>query len=149
MCTEEVQFGLAASTTLGHHFVCSDVNISLIRCEGPNTLFRIVAKVNQPAQTFVAPGNDDNLVCILRRSNLGWLPATLWATISCERLTTAASTAASDQLYFVWDSSKGKSTGSDHSLAYKRYYNVVCVLRRSNLGRPQAPLWATISCVAM
>jgi hypothetical protein len=30
----------------------------------------------------------------------------------------------------VWDSSKGKSTGSDHPLAYKRYYNLVWVPMR-------------------
>ncbi len=34
------------------------------------------------------------------------------------------STGASDQIYFVWDSSKGKSTGSDRLLTYKRYYNL-------------------------
>jgi hypothetical protein len=49
-------------------------------------------------------------------------------TISCVALCPSASSAASDQLYFVWDSRKGKSTGSDHHLTYKRYYNLVCLL---------------------
>jgi len=43
-----------------------------------------------------------------------------------------ASTAASDQIYFVWDSIKGKLTGSDHLLAYGRHDNLVFVLERSN-----------------
>jgi hypothetical protein len=78
-------------------------------------------------------GGHHNLVCVLRRSNLGWPPAPHWATISCVALSTSASTGARDQLYFVWDSSKGKSTGSHHLLLYSLYYNLVCVLRRSNL----------------
>jgi hypothetical protein len=73
----------------------------------------------------------NNLVCVLRRYNLGAQPAPHLATISCVALFTFASTGASGQSYFVWDSSKGKSTGSDHLLHYKRYNNVVCVLRRS------------------
>ena len=89
-----------------------------------------------------------NLVCVLRRSNLNLPPPPHWATISCVALSTSASTAASDQLCFVWDSSKGKSTGSDHRLACGQHHNLVCVLRRSNLGLPQAPHWATISYVA-
>jgi hypothetical protein len=80
-----------------------------------------------------------NLVCVLRRSNLSWLPSPHSATISCLALSSSTSSAASDQLYFVWDSSKGKSTGSDHLLVYKRYYNLVCVLRRSNLSWLSSP----------
>jgi hypothetical protein len=90
-----------------------------------------------------------NLVCVLRRSNLGWPQAPPWATISCEALSTWASTAAGDRLWFVWDRSKSKSSGSDDLLTYKRCYNFVCVLRRSNLGWQPAPPWATISCVAL
>ena len=59
---------------------------------------------------------------------MGWSPAPHWATISCVALSTPGPTAASDPIKFVWDSSKGKSTGSDHCRAYKRYYNVICVL---------------------
>jgi len=90
-----------------------------------------------------------NLVCVLRRYKLGWPPAPLWASISCLALSISSATGASDEVYFVWDSSKGKSTGSDHRLTYKRYYNLVCVLRRSNLGWPPVPLWASISCLAL
>jgi hypothetical protein len=42
-------------------------------------------------------------------------------------------------------SSQGKSAGSDHRLSHKRYYDLVCVVRRSNLGWPPAPHWVTIS----
>jgi len=80
---------------------------------------------------------------------LGWSPATHWAAIICVALSTSASTAARDQLYSVWDSSKRKSSGSDHLLVYKRYYNLVYVLRRSNLGLPPGTHWAAIICVAM
>jgi hypothetical protein len=85
------------------------------------------------------------------RSNLGWPPAPAphWATISCVSLFIYASTAASDRLYIVCDGSKGKSTGSDQLLNYILFYNFVCQLRRSNLGRPPSPHWATISCVAL
>jgi hypothetical protein len=72
------------------------------------------------------------LVCVLKRSNLGWTPATHSDTTSCVALSTCASTGVSDQLYVVRDSSKRKSTGSDHRLTYKRYYDLVCVLKRSN-----------------
>jgi hypothetical protein len=53
-------------------------------------------------------------VCVLRRSKSGLPPAPHWATISCVALSTSSSTAASEQLCFIWDSRKGKSTGSDH-----------------------------------
>jgi hypothetical protein len=66
-----------------------------------------------------------DLVCIVMRSNLVWSPAPHWATISCLVLSTSSSSAASDQLCFGWDSSKGKSTGSHRHLAYKRYYDLV------------------------
>jgi len=46
------------------------------------------------------------------RSNLGWLPAPHWASISCVALSLSASTAASDQFNLVWDSSKGKTLGN-------------------------------------
>jgi hypothetical protein len=59
-------------------------------------------------------------------------------------LSTTDSTAASDHFYFVWDSSKGKLTGSDHQLLYGHQHNLICVLRRPNLGWPPAPHWATI-----
>jgi hypothetical protein len=85
-----------------------------------------------------------NLVFVLSRSNLGLTPAPHWATILYLEPSTSASSAASDQLYFVWNRSKGKSTGADHHLAYKRYYNLVYLLRRSNLGVSPAPHWATI-----
>jgi len=75
---------------------------------------------------------------------LGWSPTPHWATISCVALSTSASTAARDQLYFVRVGSKGKSSGSDD-----QYYNLVCVLRRSNLGWPPAPHWAIILYVAL
>ena len=92
-----------------------------------------------------------NLICVVMRSNLlGWPPAAPhWATITYVALSIYAPSAASDQLYFVWDSSKGKSTGSDHCLSYKRYYNLTCVVMRSNLGWPPAPHWATITCVTL
>jgi len=90
-----------------------------------------------------------NLACVVRRSNLGWPPATHWTTISYLALSTTTSTSASDRLYCVWDSRKGKSTGSDHHLAHTRYYNLVCVARRSNLRWPQAPHWATILYLAL
>jgi hypothetical protein len=94
-------------------------------------------------------GGHDNIVCVLRRSNLGLAPPPHWTTISYLALSTSTSTTASDRLYFVWDGNKGKSTGSDHPLFYKRYYNLVCVLRRSNLGLSPAPHWATMSCVVL
>jgi len=83
------------------------------------------------------------------RYNLGLPPAPHWATISCVALSTSSSTVSRDQLYFVWDSSRVKSTGSDLLLTYKPYYNLICVLMRSNLGWSPAPHWATISCVAL
>jgi len=85
-----------------------------------------------------------NPVLELRRSSLGLPPAPLWAAISRLALPTCASTGASEKLCFVWDSSVRKSTGSDHPLTYKRYYNPVCALRRSSLVFPPAPLWAAI-----
>jgi hypothetical protein len=90
-----------------------------------------------------------NPVCVLRRSNLILPPAPHWDIISCVALSTSASSAASDQITFVWFSSKRKSTGSDHSLSWRRHGNLVCVLRRSNLIWPPAPHWAIISCVAL
>jgi hypothetical protein len=83
------------------------------------------------------------------RSNLDLPPAPHLATISYAALSTSTSTGATDQIYFVWDSSKGKSTGSHHLLTYNRYYNLVCVVTRSNFGWPPAPHWATISYVAL
>jgi hypothetical protein len=90
-----------------------------------------------------------NLVCVLRRSNLGLGLAPHWATILCVALSTSSPAGATVQLKFVWVSCKGKSTGSDHLHAYNRYYNLVCVLRRSNLGLGLEPHWATILCVAL
>jgi len=52
----------------------------------------------------------------IMRTNLGWPPAPHWPTLSCVALSVLASTAASDQLYFVWDTSRGKSAASDHHL---------------------------------
>jgi len=90
-----------------------------------------------------------NLLYVLRRSNLCWSPAPHCVTISIVALCTSASSVAVHQLYFVRDSSKGKSTASDHRLSNKRYYNLVWVLRRSNLWWPPAPHWVTISSVAL
>jgi hypothetical protein len=64
-------------------------------------------------------------------------------------MSTSAPTGASDQFYFVWDSSKGKSTGSDHPRPYQRRYKLICVLLRYNLGRLPAPHCAAISYVTM
>jgi len=90
-----------------------------------------------------------NLVWVRMRSNLGWSPAPHWATTSYLALPTCASTGASCPLYFVWDGSKRKSTGSDHPILLQRHYKLVCVRMRSNLGWPQAPHWATISYLAL
>jgi hypothetical protein len=79
---------------------------------------------------------------------LGWPPAPHWATISCVALSESAATGASDQIYFVWDSSKGKSTGSDHYITCKRYYNLVCAMMRTKLGWPLALHISTISYLA-
>jgi hypothetical protein len=46
-------------------------------------------------------------------------------TISYLPMSKSASSAAGDKLCFVWDSSKGKSAGSDLLLTYKRYYDLV------------------------
>jgi hypothetical protein len=80
---------------------------------------------------------------------LGWSQAPHWATILCVALSTSSQAGASDQLKFVWGSSTGKSTGSDHLHAYNRYYNLVCVLMWSNLGLGLEPHWATILRVAL
>jgi len=127
MCPEEVQFGLAASTTWATmsylalssyastaasdqiHFVWDSSKGKSIGSDHPFTYKRHY-----------------NLVCALRRFNLGWPPAPHWTTISCLAPPTSASTAASLQIHFVWDSSKRKSTGSGHHPTYKRYYNLVC-----------------------
>jgi len=94
-----------------------------------------------------------NLVCVLKQSNLGWPPTLHWATISCLPLSTSCPSTASKEIYFVCDSSKGKSegksTGSDHHFTYKRYYNLVCVLKQSNMGWPPTLHWATISCLPL
>jgi hypothetical protein len=82
-------------------------------------------------------------------SNLWWSPAPHCVTISIVAMCTSASSVAGDQIYFVWDSSKGKSTALDQRLSNKRYYNLVWVLRRSNLDWPPAPHCVTISCVAL
>jgi hypothetical protein len=74
-----------------------------------------------------------NLIHVLRRSDLRLLPAPHCAAISFVALPTSASTGASDQFYFVWDSSKGESTGSDHLLMSPQHYILVCVRMRSNL----------------
>jgi len=153
MCPEEVQFVLVASTTLGHHIVLAPSTFASKPLLHTNyTLFGIVAKVNQPGQIIILHraytttlyGCWGGQIC-----NLGWAPAPHWATISCVALSTSLSTGASDQLYFVWDSSKGKSTGSDRILAHKPYYELICSLRRSNLGWSPASHWATISYVAL
>jgi len=80
---------------------------------------------------------------------LAWLPPLHWASISCLAQSSFASTAARDQSYFVWERNKGKSTGSDHLLTYIRYFNLVCVMRMSNLASPPPPHCATISCLAL
>jgi hypothetical protein len=90
-----------------------------------------------------------NLVCVLMWSNLGLGLEPHWATILRVALSTSSPAGASVQMKFVWGSSKGKSTGSDHLHAYNRYYNLVCVLRRSNLGLGLRPHWSTIFCVAL
>jgi hypothetical protein len=89
-----------------------------------------------------------NLVWVQVRSDLGWPPAPHWAAFSFVALSTSASTGARGQLYFVWDSSKGGSTGSDHLLSNTRHYNLIWVRLRSDLGWPPAPHWAIISYVA-
>jgi hypothetical protein len=90
-----------------------------------------------------------DLECVRIRSNCGLPPAPHWAATSYLALLTFASTDASDQIYFVWDSSNGKSTGSDHCLTYVRHYDLEWVWMRSNLGWPPAPHWATISSLAL
>jgi len=73
------------------------------------TLFGIVVKVNSTGSDYhLERRQHHNLVCVLSRTNLGLPPAPHWATISYLTPSTLASNAASDQLYFVWDSSKGK-----------------------------------------
>jgi hypothetical protein len=111
----------------------------------------MAAKTNQPAQTTLSQSavTHANPVCVLRRSNLIWPQPPHWATISCVALSTSASFGASDQITFVWDGSKRKSTGSDHSLSWRRHNNLVCVLRRSDWGWPPPPHCATVSCVAL
>jgi hypothetical protein len=52
---------------------------------------------------------------------MDWLPAPHWANISCVALSTSASSRASDQSYFVLDSSKGKSSGSDDLLILQQH----------------------------
>ena len=86
-----------------------------------------------------------NLVYVRRSSSLSRPPAPHWATISNIALLRCASTGPCDAFHFRWDSRKGKSTGSDHLYNHKRYYNLVCVRRRSDLGRPPAPHWAATS----
>jgi hypothetical protein len=44
MCTEEVQFGLPASTTLGHLIMCSVVLMGLHRLVTNYTLFGMAAQ---------------------------------------------------------------------------------------------------------
>jgi hypothetical protein len=83
------------------------------------------------------------------RSNLGWPPATFWDSKSSVALSTCSSAGASDQLYFVSDSSKGKSTGSGHHLVWKGHYNLVFVQMRSNWGWPSATLLTAISYLAL
>jgi hypothetical protein len=90
-----------------------------------------------------------DLVWVRMRSNCGWPAAPHGATISSLALSTSASTDASDQIYFVWDSSKRKSTGSDHLLTYIRHYDLECVWIRFNCWLPQAPHWATTSYLAL
>jgi hypothetical protein len=68
-----------------------------------------------------------------RWDNLSWSHEPNLTTISSLALSASASTRSCDQLYSVWDSSKGKSTGSGHPLAQKWLYNLVCILRRSKL----------------
>jgi hypothetical protein len=82
------------------------------------------------------------------RSNSGLPPAHNWATISYVPLLICASTGASDQLFFVWGRSKGKSTGPHHLLTRKRYHKLVCAVKRSNFYLPPAHNWVTISYLA-
>jgi len=67
-------------------------------------------------------------------SNFGWPSAPHWATMSCVTLSTSTPSAASDQFYFVWDISKSKATGSDHLLAYKRFYNLIFAIEDVQFG---------------
>jgi hypothetical protein len=115
-------------------------------------LFGIVAMENQPAQTIVSPIYDTTTSNVSRSGpicNLGWPPARHRATISSLALSACASPGVSDQLYFVWESSKRKSTGSDHLLTYLRHYDHECALIRFNCGLSQEPHWATTSYLAL
>jgi hypothetical protein len=89
-----------------------------------------------------------NLLCGLEWTNLGWPPAPHWATTSYVAQSMSASSGVSEQLQFVWDDSKNKSTGSGHHRTYTRYYNLLKGLERSKLSLPPAPHWATTSYVA-
>jgi hypothetical protein len=48
-----------------------------------------------------------------------------WATMSCVALFTSTWAGATDQIYFVWESSKKILTCSDRHLAKQRHYNLV------------------------
>jgi hypothetical protein len=113
------------------------------------TMFGIVVKVNRSAQTIFLPTNNTTITYWYRGGPFGLAARPQWATISCVALSTSTPFAATHEFDFVWDGSKCKSAGSDHLFAYKRYYNLVCVLRWSSLGWPTAPHRAPISCVAL
>ncbi len=93
----------------------------------------------------------------MRRSNLGYPPAPRWATISYVALSTSTSTVASDQIYFVWDSSNGNqpahsivSPTHDTTTSYVSRGGPVLAGRQHNhIGPSSAPHWAVISCVAL
>jgi acid phosphatase family membrane protein YuiD len=150
MCTEEVKFELAVIATLST-ISCLELSSSTSSAASDQLYFDWDSSKGKSTSSdhHLIYKRYYNLVCVLRRSNLSWLPSPHSATISCLALLSFTSSTASDQLYFVWDSSKGKSTGSDHRLVYKRYYNLVCVLRRSNLGWLPSPHSATISCLTL
>jgi surface antigen len=143
MCPEEVHLGWSPAPQWA---AISCVALSTSAPTAASDQLRFVSDSSKGKSTasdhHLAYKRHCNLVCVLKRSILGWSPAPRWAAISCVALSTSAPTAASDQLCFVWDSSKAKSNTSDHHLAYKRHCNLVCVLRRSILGWSPAPRWA-------
>ena len=79
------------------------------------------------------------LVCVRMRSNLSLPPAPHRATISYLAMSTSLSTAASDQLYFVWDSSRGKSSGSAQTIISRRAVTIILfVLALVTINFPSA-----------
>jgi len=127
MCSEAIQFAISACR---QHYIGPPYHVyhcpylDHLQLATKYTLFGIVAKVNQPAQTITSPTNDTTTSYVYwsdQICNFGLPPTLHWATISCLPLSTSYPSAASNEIYFVWDSMTNETSfhvGTDSVLLW-------------------------------